>query len=120
MGEVYRARDTKLNRDVAVKVLRAAVAGDPERLARFQREAHVLASLNHPNIAQIYGLEDSGAVHGLVMELVAAPVRRHAGWQAVRRRARGGRETRSAGRVATARHAQCHRRIEKALIPNCR
>jgi serine/threonine-protein kinase len=73
MGEVYRARDTKLNRDVAVKVLRASVAGDPERLARFQREAHVLASLNHPNIAQIYGLEDSGAVHGLVMELVEGP-----------------------------------------------
>jgi serine/threonine-protein kinase len=73
MGEVYRARDTKLNRDVALKVLRAGVADDPERLARFRREAHVLASLNHPNIAHIYGFEDSGEVHGLVMELVEGP-----------------------------------------------
>jgi Tol biopolymer transport system component len=73
MGEVFRARDTKLNRDVAVKVLRAALADDPDRLARFQREAHVLASLNHPNIAQIYGLEDSGANHAIVMELVEGP-----------------------------------------------
>ena len=57
MGEVYRARDAKLNRDVAIKVLLPAVANDPDRLARFSREAQVLASLNHPNIAQIYGLE---------------------------------------------------------------
>ena len=67
MGEVYRARDTTLERDVAVKVLPAALAQDPERLARFKREAKVLASLNHPNIAQIYGVE-GGA---LVMEFVA-------------------------------------------------
>jgi eukaryotic-like serine/threonine-protein kinase len=66
MGEVYRARDTKLERDVAIKVLPAALAQDPERLARFEREAKVLASLNHPNIAQIYGVED----RALVMELV--------------------------------------------------
>src|SRR5262245_3738522 len=66
MGEVYRARDSKLKRDVALKVLPAGVAADPERLARFQREAEVLASLNHPNIAQIFGLEESA----LVMELV--------------------------------------------------
>jgi serine/threonine-protein kinase len=66
MGEVYRARDTRLKRDVAVKVLPEAFARDPERMARFQREAEVLASLNHPNIAQIYGVE-GGA---LVMELV--------------------------------------------------
>ena len=59
MGEVYRARDTKLNRDVAIKTLPAGVATDPERLARFQLEAQVLASLNHPNIAHIYGVEDS-------------------------------------------------------------
>ena len=59
MGEVYRARDTKLNRDVAIKVLLPAVANDPDRLARFSREAQVLASLNHPNIAAIYGLEDA-------------------------------------------------------------
>src|SRR5271165_3370816 len=66
MGEVYRARDTKLDRDVAIKVLPDALAQDPERLARFEREAKVLASLNHPNIAQIYGIED----RALVMELV--------------------------------------------------
>jgi serine/threonine protein kinase len=70
MGEVYRARDTKLNRDVALKVLPESFASDPDRLARFQREAQVLASLNHPNIAHIHGLEDSGGVRALVMELV--------------------------------------------------
>ena len=70
MGEVYRARDTKLEREVAVKVLPAALARDPERLARFEREAKVLASLNHPNIAQIYGVEESGGIRALVMELV--------------------------------------------------
>ena len=59
MGEVYRARDTKLDRDVAIKALPASLAGDPERIARFQREAKTLASLNHPNIAAIYGLEES-------------------------------------------------------------
>ena len=58
MGEVYRARDTRLNRDVAIKVLPEAFAADPDRLARFTREAQTLASLNHPNIAHIYGLED--------------------------------------------------------------
>ena len=66
MGVVYRARDTKLNRDVAIKVLLPAVANDPDRLARFGREAQVLASLNHPNIAHIYGIEDAA----IVMELV--------------------------------------------------
>src|ERR1700692_2940969 len=66
MGEVYRAKDTKLKRDVALKVLPDSFARDPERMARFQREAEVLASLNHPNIAQIYGVED----RALVMELV--------------------------------------------------
>ncbi|MGD0135502.1 MAG: serine/threonine-protein kinase, partial [Bryobacteraceae bacterium] len=66
MGEVYKARDTKLDREVAIKVLPAALAQDPERLARFEREAKVLASLNHPNIAQIYGIED----RALIMELV--------------------------------------------------
>src|ERR1700726_2520249 len=64
MGEVYRAKDTKLDRDVAIKVLPQALAQDPERLARFEREAKVLAALNHPNIAQIYGLEQ----RALVME----------------------------------------------------
>src|SRR5215469_14444836 len=66
MGEVYRAHDTKLARDVAIKVLPTALADDPERLARFEREAKVLAALNHPNIAQIYGVED----RALIMELV--------------------------------------------------
>src|SRR5262245_44276129 len=70
MGEVYRARDTKLNRDVAIKILPPAFANDPDRLARFKREAQVLASLNHPNIAAIYGFEDSGGTHALVLELV--------------------------------------------------
>jgi tRNA A-37 threonylcarbamoyl transferase component Bud32 len=73
MGEVYRARDARLGRDVAVKVLPEAVANDAQRLARFQREAQVLASLNHPNIASIYGLEESGKVRALVMELVDGP-----------------------------------------------
>ena len=70
MGEVYRAKDSKLKRDVALKVLPADVAGDRERLARFQREAEVLASLNHPNIAHIHGLEEADGVTALVMELV--------------------------------------------------
>ena len=62
MGEVYRAKDTKLDRNVAIKVLPASMAQDRERLARFEREAKVLASLNHPNIAQIYGLEEKALV----------------------------------------------------------
>jgi serine/threonine-protein kinase len=70
MGEVYRARDTKLGREVAIKLLPAAVAQDADRLARFRREAQVLASLNHPNIAAIYGLEDAGDALFLVLELV--------------------------------------------------
>jgi eukaryotic-like serine/threonine-protein kinase len=73
MGVVYRARDSKLNRDVALKVLPELFAKDAERMARFQREAQVLASLNHPNIASIYGLEESGGVRALVMELVEGP-----------------------------------------------
>jgi eukaryotic-like serine/threonine-protein kinase len=73
MGEVYRARDGKLNREVALKVLPESVAADPDRLARFHREAQVLGALNHPNIAQIYGFEDSGATHAIVMELVEGP-----------------------------------------------
>src|SRR5262245_40610964 len=70
MGEVYRPRDTKLSRDVALKSLPAAFTTDTDRLARFRREAQVLASLNQPNIAAIYGFEDSGSTHALVMELV--------------------------------------------------
>jgi serine/threonine-protein kinase len=70
MGEVYRARDTKLGRDVALKVLPEAFAADPERLARMRREAHVLAALNHPNIAAIHGFEDTADTHALVLEFV--------------------------------------------------
>ena len=70
MGQVYRATDTKLKRQVAIKILPPALAADADRLARFQREAEVLASLNHPNIAAIYGLEDADGVKALVMELV--------------------------------------------------
>src|SRR5512144_1909881 len=70
MGEVWRARDGKLGRDVAIKVLPGAFASDAERLARFRREAQVLAALNHPHIAAIYGLEESGGVEALVLELV--------------------------------------------------
>ncbi len=73
MGEVYRARDTRLERDVAIKVLPEAFAGDAERIARLQREAQVLASLNHTNIAAIYGFENSGRMHALAMELVEGP-----------------------------------------------
>jgi len=73
MGEVYRARDTVLKREVAIKVLPLAFAGDPERIARFQREAEVLATLNHPNIAAIHGLQDSDSVRSLVLEFVDGP-----------------------------------------------
>jgi serine/threonine-protein kinase len=73
MGEVYRAHDTKLKRDVAIKILPRSFAKDPERLARFGREARLLAALNHPNIAAIYGLEDSDDAPALVMELVEGP-----------------------------------------------
>ena len=73
MGEVYRATDTRLKRDVALKVLPDTFAADPDRLARFQREAELLATLNHPNIAGIYGLEESSGVRALVLELVDGP-----------------------------------------------
>ena len=73
MGQVFRARDTKLDRDVAIKILPEAYAHETDRLARFQREARTLASLNHPNIAAIYGVENSGGTTALVMELVEGP-----------------------------------------------
>ena len=73
MGEVYRARDTKLDRDVAIKVLPESLAGDPDRIARFQSEARTLAVLNHPDIAAIYGLEQADQTQALVMELVEGP-----------------------------------------------
>src|SRR5688572_8870519 len=70
MGEVYRARDSRLNREIAIKVLPDGLTIDPEHLSRFEREAQVLGSLNHPNVAQIYGLEKSGSGLAIVMELV--------------------------------------------------
>ena len=70
MGEVYRARDSRLDRDVAIKILPPVFSQDPERLARFEREAKTLASLNHPHIAHIHGLEESSGAIALVMELV--------------------------------------------------
>jgi serine/threonine protein kinase len=73
MGEVYRARDARLNRDVAIKTMPAEVAADANRMARFQREAQVLAAFSHPHIAAIYGLEESGGFRALVMELVEGP-----------------------------------------------
>lgn len=73
MGEVYRARDRTLKRDVALKVLPSVFVANPDRLARFTREAQVLAALNHPNIAAIYGLEAADGVHALVLELVEGP-----------------------------------------------
>ena len=73
MGEVYRARDTRLKRDVAIKVLPESFALDPDRLTRFEREAELLATLNHPNIAAIYGFEESGSISGIVLELVEGP-----------------------------------------------
>src|SRR5215471_4560800 len=74
MGEVYRATDSRLGRDVALKVILQEFAQDAHLMARFQREAQVLASLNHANIASIYGLEESGDLHALVMELVEGPM----------------------------------------------
>src|SRR5215203_5341883 len=73
MGEVYRARDTKLGRDVALKLLPALFGSDPERLALLAREARLLAALNHPNIATIHGLDEDGGIRALVMELVEGP-----------------------------------------------
>ena len=73
MGKVYRARDPRLKRDVALKVLHETFAGDPHRMVHFEREARVLASFNHPSIASIYGIEESGAIRALVMELVEGP-----------------------------------------------
>src|SRR6266852_1431261 len=70
MGEVYCAHDTTLGRNIAVKILPQTLASDAERMARFSREAQLLAALNHPNVAQIYGLEESGGIRAIIMELV--------------------------------------------------
>ncbi len=76
MGQVWQATDTQLDRDVALKILPDAFVNDPERLARFQREAKVLASLNHPNIAAIHGLEEGGDSPALILEYVPGPTLR--------------------------------------------
>ena len=76
MGEVYRATDTKLNRDVTLKILPEQFASDSQRMGRFQREAEVLASLDHPNIGQIYGIEEAGATNELLSNVVYGGVRR--------------------------------------------
>ena len=73
MGEVYRARDTRLGREVAIKVLPHGMTSDPDRLARFEREARMLATLNHPHIGAIYGLEEGDGIRALVLELVDGP-----------------------------------------------
>src|SRR5690606_4307566 len=73
MGEVYRASDARLKRDIAVKILPASLARDPDRLTRFEREAQILAALNHPHIAAIYGIEESDGVRALLLELVEGP-----------------------------------------------
>src|SRR5213082_3131977 len=70
MGEVYRARDTKLGRDVAIKILPAGLTADADRHARFEREARLLATLNHPHIGAIYGFEDRDGIHALILELI--------------------------------------------------
>ncbi|PYU26759.1 MAG: hypothetical protein DMG30_01245 [Acidobacteria bacterium] len=92
MGEVYKAHDTKLGRDVAIEVLPEAFAHDPERLSHFQREAKILASLNHPNIATIYGIEHSAGTHLLIMELVFGETAAEPNQE--RRRGAGGRSSR--------------------------
>ena len=98
MGEVYRARDTRLQRSVAIKILPSTFAADQERLARFEREAQVLASLNHPNIAQIYGVEETGGGLALVMELVDGPTLAERG-MSTRSRSRASWPTRSKRRT---------------------
>ncbi len=114
MGQVWRARDTKLNRDVALKVLPDSFAKDPDRIARFTREAQTLAALNHPNIASIYGIEDSAGVRALVMELVdgedlSEVIARH-GQPAPASRPERGAERAEAGRVVAGPHPPLTRR----------
>ena len=107
MGEVYLARDTKLGRNVAIKVLPPFVANDPDRLARFGREARLLAALNHPNIATIHGIEEADGVHGLVMELVEGPTLSEQG--------RGDLATQAERRVALAEALRIGGQIAEAL-----
>jgi hypothetical protein len=106
MGEVYRARDTKLGRDVAIKILPHAFTADPDRLARFEREARLLASLNHPHIGAIYGVEALDGVPALVLELVEGETLAQALWR--RGRGRGPADSRDpCDRPADCRGARC-------------
>ena len=99
MGEVYRSHDTKLGRDVAIKILPRAFTSHPDRLARFEREARMLAALNHPNICAIYGFEEADGVRFLVLELVEGDTLADAqGWQHERRGCRLIRRLASRGR----------------------
>ena len=108
MGEVYRARDTRLGRDVAIKALPAAFAQDPERLARFEREARLLASLNHPNIAGIHGLEEVEGERYLVLEFVEGET------LAAAARARRAADRRGARRLPPGRRRASRRRTKPA------
>ena len=121
MGEVYQAKDRKLGRDVAIKVLPEEFAKDTDRVARFQREAKLLASLNHPNIAAIHGLEESGGTNFLVLELVEGETLADHIWEAGRRSRRGIPETRIALQIAEALEAAhekgvIHRDLKPANI----
>ena len=110
MGQVYQATDTQLKRQVALKVLPEAFATDPGRLARFQREAELLASLNHPNIAQIHGLEEADGVRALVLELVEGPT------LADRAVSTSLRQPGSAFTVATPRHRRGATTTDRAAV----
>ena len=119
MGEVYRARDTKLGRDVAIKILTESFAHDAERLARFEREARSLASLNHPNIAQIHGVDESGGITALVLEGPSLADRKHFDRAASRNNdepRRQGRGTPSARRVGAHVATSPHDRAIAVLI----
>ena len=115
MGEVYRAADTALEREVAVKVLPDSFAGDPDRLARFEREAKTLAVLNHPNIAHIYGLERYGTTLALVMELVEGQT------LADRKNATAASRAQSVEhRKVHLRSRRCRRRADASVVPRRR
>ena len=129
MGEVYRARDTRLGRDVAIKLLPSGLAGDPERVARFAREARLLAALNHPRIATIHGFEESAGAGALVMELVEGPTLeeqlRQDGWRQAKPAAHMAAVFTIARQIAEAlevAHAKgiVHRDLKPANVKVCR
>lgn len=121
MGEAYRARDTRLNRDVAIKVLPAAVAGDPERLARFERAAQVLASFDHTGIGAIYGFEESGDAKALELEIVEGPMPLEEALSIARQIAGGGPRAgdRPPGSEACQHQGAARRRGESAGLRSC-